>query len=226
MRVPGLVLCHGFPSQARGAAIAGATYPELADRIARDVGWAVLTFNFRGAGVSEGDFSINGWMADLRHAFDWMQARPDVSAVSICGAGTGGALAVCETARNPRVHGLATMAAPSSLLDWARDPGRLLHHARSIGLIKTTGFPADYQAWIRPLTQLDPVASARLLGRRPFMLLHGADDSVVPVSEARALAHGAGSAAELHVIHAAGHELRHDPRAVAALLGWLDRQTA
>jgi hypothetical protein len=30
--------------------------------------------------------------------------------------------------------------------------------------------------------------------------------------------------AELRIISGAGHELRHDPRAVAVLLGWLARQ--
>ena len=30
--------------------------------------------------------------------------------------------------------------------------------------------------------------------------------------------------AELRIIAGAGHQLRHDPRAVAVLLGWLDRQ--
>jgi putative redox protein len=34
-------------------------------------------------------------------------------------------------------------------------------------------------------------------------------------------AHGA---AELRVINGAGHRLRHDPRAIALLMGWLDRQ--
>jgi putative redox protein len=30
--------------------------------------------------------------------------------------------------------------------------------------------------------------------------------------------------AELRLIPGAGHSLRHDPRAIAVLLGWLDRQ--
>ena len=34
-------------------------------------------------------------------------------------------------------------------------------------------------------------------------------------------AHGHG---ELRIVSGAGHDLRHDPRAVAILLGWLDRQ--
>ena len=32
-------------------------------------------------------------------------------------------------------------------------------------------------------------------------------------------------AGELRLVNGAGHRLRHDPRAVAVLLGWLERQT-
>ena len=52
----------------------------------------------------------------------------------------------------------------------------------------------------------------------------GTADDVVPVSDARALADAGAPSSELRLVHAAGHRLRHDPRAVAALLGWLDRQ--
>jgi len=45
----------------------------------------------------------------------------------------------------------------------------------------------------------------------------------VPASDSRQLAevHGA---AEMRVIDGAGHRLRHDPRAMAVMMGWLDRQ--
>jgi putative redox protein len=59
---------------------------------------------------------------------------------------------------------------------------------------------------------------------RPILLMHGAEDTTVPVSDARALADAAGHHADLHVIAGAGHRLRHDPRAVAALMGWMERQ--
>jgi hypothetical protein len=45
----------------------------------------------------------------------------------------------------------------------------------------------------------------------------------VPALDARALADCHGSA-ELRIIQGAGHRLRHDPRAVAVLLGWMERQ--
>ena len=51
----------------------------------------------------------------------------------------------------------------------------------------------------------------------------GDDDESVPVADSRMLAASHGSA-ELRVIEGVGHRLRHDPRAIAVLLGWLDRQ--
>jgi hypothetical protein len=45
----------------------------------------------------------------------------------------------------------------------------------------------------------------------------------VPPFDARVLADAHGSA-ELRFINGAGHSLRHDPRTIAVLLGWLDRQ--
>jgi putative redox protein len=53
--------------------------------------------------------------------------------------------------------------------------------------------------------------------------MHGADDDLVPALDARALADAHGLA-ELKIMAGASHQLRHDPRAVAVLLGWLDRQ--
>ena len=52
--------------------------------------------------------------------------------------------------------------------------------------------------------------------------MHGDDDESVPTTDARQLA-AAHGAAELSLLSGAGHRLRHDPRAVAVLLGWLDR---
>ena len=55
-----------------------------------------------------------------------------------------------------------------------------------------------------------------------MLVMHGEEDDSVPVSDARQLVNAHGSA-ELSLFEGAGHRLRHDPRAVAVLLGWLDR---
>jgi putative redox protein len=107
--------------------------------------------------------------------------------------------------------------------DWAEQPRRFLEHARDIGAVRTPGFPKDYEEWSRELRRFRPAEAARRLAPRPLLVMHGDDDESVPVADARVLAEAHGSA-ELRLVAGAGHRLRHDPRAVAILLGWLDRQ--
>jgi uncharacterized protein len=223
-RAAGVVLCHGFPRGPRGATTSAVTYPELADRIARDAGLHALAFNFRGTGRSEGDFSVKGWLADLRGAVDALVERGEVRGVCLVGVSEGGTLAVCAAASDPRVRGVATLAAPVTLRQLGRDPSRALEQARGMGMVKTDGFPADLNAWAREIIAVDAVKAAVSMGDRALLVLHGSDDAVVDPGDARRLVEAAGMNAELRVVFAGGHRLRHDPRAVAALLGWLDRQ--
>lgn len=223
-RVPGLVLCHGYPSGPRGAAASATSFPELAERLAEEAGWAVLAFNCRGTGNSEGDFSVDGWLADQRAAVAHMDSRDDVMGVWICGSNYGGTLAVCTAAADDRVKGVATLSAPATLREWTRDPMRFRDHCRAVGVFRTPDFPTDAAAWAHALVTVDPLAAAAEVPPRPFLVLHGSDDDVVPVSDARRFAEATGGSAELRVVPDGGHRLRHDPRAVATLIGWLDRQ--
>ena len=79
-------------------------------------------------------------------------------------------------------------------------------------------------SWVREVARIDAVEAAGRLDGRPVLVLHGVDDAEVPVADARALADAVGGSAELRLVQGAGHRLRHDPRAIATLLGWLDRQ--
>jgi alpha/beta superfamily hydrolase len=220
---PGLIICHGFPPARDGGQLSARSFPELADRIATELGWAVLVFCFRGCGESEGDFSMGGWLADLRAASDYLHGLDEVQAVWMAGFGTGGALALCAAADDDRVRGVATMGSPADFDDWAGHPRRLLLHARNAGIIRSSSFPPSIDPWSRELREIRAVAAAPRLWPRALLVLHGSDDESVPVFDARVLADAHGDA-DLRVIEGAGHQLRHDPRAVAVMLGWLDRQ--
>src|SRR5437764_861889 len=58
---------------------------------------------------------------------------------------------------------------------------------------------------------------------RSLLVVHGTDDDSVPDFDARVISDAHGSA-EMRIIAGAGHQLRDDPRAIAVLLGWLDRE--
>lgn len=221
--VPAVVISHGFPTVQRGRKNSALSFPELADRIANEMGWYALAYNFRGCGNSEGDFSLAAWLDDLLAAVDFVGGQPDAGGVWLVGFGTGGALSVCAAAREPSVRGVAAVASPADFDDWASHPRRLLQHARELGIVATPSFPRSTDAWARQLRDLRPVACATTLAPRPLLVLHGGDDDVVPVFDARVLADAHGSA-DLRIIDGGGHQLRHDPRAAAILLGWLDRQ--
>lgn len=219
---PGLVLCHGFPVRGREAPASGKSFPELADRIANEMGWTVLTLNFRGCGTSQGDFSMRGWLDDISAAVVHLRSA-GVRGVWLAGFGSGGALCICEAARDPEVRGVAAMATPADFHDWARNPRRLLEHARQVGVVTTADFPADFDGWAAELREISSLSCAAADSDRPMLLMHGETDDLVPSIDARLLADAHGSA-ELRIIAGAGHELRHDPRAIAIFLGWLGRQ--
>lgn len=221
--LPGVILCHGFPIGPLDARQSGLTFPELIDRIANELRWAAMTFTFRGCGTSEGDFSLQGWVDDLRAAIDHLIAEAAPTGVWLVGTNTGGALCVCVAADDPRIRGAALLGPRADFDDWAQQPRRFLEHAREIGAVRTPGFPKLFDEWAREFRRFRPVDAAQRFAPRPMLVMHGADDESVPPVDSRRMAEAHGSA-ELRVLDGAGHRLRHDPRAVALLLGWLDRQ--
>jgi putative redox protein len=221
--LPGLVICHGFPPQRDGGKLSARSFPELADRIATELGWFVLVFTFRGCGDSAGDFSLGGWLDDLRAGAHFLRHVDGVREVWAAGFGTGGALAMCAAAGDRDIKGVAAIGAPADFDDWANHPRRLLQHSREVGIIHSQAFPPSFDAWSRDLRTIRAVTCASDLPPRPLLLMHGSDDDAVPVFDARVLADAHGDA-DLRIIDGGSHQLRHDPRAIAILLGWLDLQ--
>ena len=223
--VPGLVLCHGFPIGPIDARSSAGTFPQLIDRVAIEVGIPAMTFTFRGCGTSAGDFSLQGWIDDLRAAIEHAMRSFGVSRIVLLGTNTGGSIAICVAADDPRVSAAALLSPRADFDDWADHPRRFLDHAREIGAVRTPGFPANMDDWSRAFRRFRPIAAAKRFAPRPLLVMHGEDDESVPTTDARQLAQAHGNA-ELTLLQGAGHRLRHDPRAIAILMGWLERVRA
>jgi putative redox protein len=220
-----VVLCHGFPSMPRGARASGEGYAELAEFISSETGAAVLTFTFRGCGRSAGDFSLDGWIDDLGVAIDWLTATRNVVEVGVAGFSAGGAVALCRAAVDDRISSVAGFAVPAAFDDWTNDPRRFLDSCRELGVIRSRGFPSDVATWAQDFTTHSAAQAVTAMGKRPVILVQGHDDDVVAPADVRALAAAAGETAdvELRLLVGAGHRLRHDPRAIAVLVGWASR---
>jgi len=217
-----VVLCHDLPRPGGSAADVALTYPALADRLTRESGWRVVTAALRGAGESVGDFSAMGWLDDLRFVTE--TEVPGGDTYVAVGFGFGGVLALHLAAADERVAGVACLGTPADLAPLAHDPEALLERCRRTGVISTPGFPASVDPWAKEFSLLHPAEDAAALKGRPLLMVHGSDDPDVPLAAARALADAATGPSELHGVFGAGHWLRADPRVIAILVGWLERQ--
>ena len=221
-----LVLCHGFPSPPRGARASGEGYAELAEFVADETGAAVLTFTFRGCGRSAGDFSLNGWIDDLGVAIDWLTTTRNLVEVGVAGFSAGGAVAMCRAAHDERISSVAGFAVPAAFDDWSNEPRKFLENCRSLGCVRDKEYPGDVAAWAQEFSAQSARRAGSGMGKRPVLLVQGYDDDVVAPNDARLIeaaineVHGD---VEVRMLVGAGHRLRHDPRAIAVLVGWASR---
>ncbi len=218
------LLVHDFPLEEAGAERTGRSLPMLADRLAAESGWRVVAGCLRGVGGSSGDFSLCSWLEDLAVLVEHAVGLAAGGGVWTVGFGVGGSVALCLAASQALVRGVGCLGSPATFDDWGLEPAAMLEAARHVGVIRNPEFPSSLSAWANEFGVLHPVQAATAMGPRPLLVVHGAEDDDVPLSDARQLADAAGASAELHVLPGAGHRLQADPRALALLVGWLERQ--
>jgi putative redox protein len=220
----GVVLSHGFPGASQKAGSPSSGFPELAIRLAAETGAVVLTFDFRGTGLSAGDFSLAGWQADLAAAIETLRAVPGIERTWLVGFAAGGTLSICAAGEDGSVAGVAAF---SPLADFAERSGETRRSSAqakaAAGAARTRGYPPEPGAWARAVREVRPSLLVANIPPRPLLIVHGASDDVVPITDARELADAADASSELRILAGAGHALVHDPRAIALLLGWFDR---
>ena len=221
VHAPSLLLCHGFPSTQRPG-VPSRSYEQFAQRVAKEQGWVVLAVSLRGCGQSEGQFSMLGWLDDVARSVQRLREEGS-QRIWLIGSTTGGSLAIMAAARDPEIRGVAVMAPRADFDDWASDPRRFLQHCRNVGVIDDDDYPSSVNQWVDELRQHRAIDSIEDVGSRPLLILHGTNDRQVPADDARHLAE-AHQSPELRLVNGADHRIRHDPRAIAVLLGWLERQ--
>lgn len=218
------VLCHGIPGGGpRDPSDAG--YAGFARTLA-DRGFATFWFDFRGVRGQPGEFSIGGWCTDLEVALDALHADAEIGGIPrvIVGSSAGGAVGIAVAARREDVSAIATLAAPASFSfgGLISDPVKLLQTFRNTGIVHDPAYPPDVDAWWREFVAAAPEDLVGRIAPRPVLLVHGDSDEVIPYPHAERLFLAAGEPKELVRIPNGGHQLRRDPRAVDALVDWLE----
>lgn len=194
-----VVICHGFAMSRH----------ELLDlaRALRARGHAVLLFDFRAHGASEGVRSTIGLneAGDIGAAVAFLRARPELAGrrIGVAGISMGAAAALMAAARNPEIAAVAADSSFASLHDITAGGLRQIYHLPS--------FFAPLIVWFGELltrTRIGlnrPIEAVAAIAPRPLLLIHGERDTLVPTENAHALHDAAGGPKELWIVPDLGH---------------------
>jgi alpha/beta superfamily hydrolase len=161
-------------------------------------GIAMLRFDFRGIGESEGkweDDTVSRRITDLRSAIDFVGSYVGLrNRIGLLGSSLGGYVTLIMASLKNEVRASVIWATPFHLDGLESKQG-------------SEGVPPLGKAFFKDLP------NHRLLPLLPkvvnCMVIHGEADELVPVDQAWEIFHGLGSPKEIHVIEAADHRLTH-----------------
>ncbi len=212
---PGVVVLHGWGANA-----------EMMLPLARPLqaaGLTVLLIDARNHGASDGDSfsSLPRFAEDLDAAITWLKTQPeaDPRQIAVMGHSVGAAAALLSAARRDDLAGVVSLAAfvhPDAMM-------RRWLAAKRIPYLPLGWYVLRYVQHVigHRFDAIAPVNSIVRI-RCPVLLVHGAEDSTVPVGDAHAIhARRPGEWVRLRILpgeHAATDELeRHSGELIAFL---------
>ncbi len=218
---PTVIIAHGIPAVIKDVNDQG--YAEFGAVMAQ-TGLGAVVFNFRGCGLSGGNFDIEGWQADLRAVIAYARAQSNVdnSRLGLLGFSGGAAVAVCVGAADTGIRALAACACPADLdmIGETSDLAGMLDYFRKVKIIRDAGFPPGADAWRRAFTRVRPEVRVAHLAPRPLLIVHGDADETVPPEDAYRLYAAAEEPKTLEIVPGAGHRLRHHGPAMRRVMAW------
>jgi len=189
-------------------------YVALGESLA-EAGFAMLRFDFRGCGESEGkmeESTVSGRIADLSSAIDFVKSRPNFkSRLGLMGSSLGGYVSLVKASAEEKIGGVVIWSTP--------------FHLDNVRSTKAEdGMPALGEVFFEDLPR-HPLLP--LLGRvSTCLVIHGEEDELVPVDQAWEIFNSLGSPKEIHVIEGADHRLTvpgHRRRAIDLTVEWFTR---
>ena len=173
-------------------------------------GYQVLLYDYRGFGKSEGKLEREGMLKDVRGAFAYLKTRKDVNQKKLVSFGhsLGGAKSIAALGQKS-VKGLRAVICWAGFASY-KDMARLVGGEVGSDLVSDELSARDF------VEKLSPV---------PLMIVHGADDRVVPIGQGQILFDKAKGPKTFFKVEKGGHNnalAMNDGAYQKKVLAWLD----
>jgi dipeptidyl aminopeptidase/acylaminoacyl peptidase len=198
---PCIVMSHGFESSMDGNKWQ-LLVPWFSAR-----GFATLRFNYRGCGEgttkSEGAFeetTLSSRIADYHGGLDFLQGTDvDTQRIGVIGSSFGATIILA--APDERIKVLVALAAPYAFPPLAEE--EQAHLQKQGYLVLPSGNKLGV-GFFRDLEHYDVLQQVRQIGK-PVLIIHGSQDEVVPIENARAIYAASAGVKKLEIIEGADH---------------------
>ena len=206
---PCVIASHGLLSSKESE-----KYVALGERLSQE-GIAMLRFDFRGIGESEGrieDDTVSRRIMDLGSAIDFIRSRRDLgNRIGLLGSSLGGYVSLIRASLDKGIRAVVIWATPFHLDDLKSNKG-------------AEGHPLPEGAFFEDLPK------HRLLPLLPKVMncivIHGERDELVPVGQAWEIFNSLGAPKEIRILEGADHRLTdpaHRSRAMELSTTWFRR---
>ncbi len=203
---PAIIICSGY----NGSLDADVPHAPALHR----AGFGVLLFDFRGHGRSGGDCVSLGYheRGDVLGAVDWLVAQ-DVTRVGLLGFSMGGATAISAAPDHPAVAAVVADGAYAEVKTVIAGGLRERYKTGALTSLLTWGI-LQAAGWRvgADLPRAEPLRHVARLAPRALLLIHGANDTYVPLDSVRRLYRAAHAPKALWVVPEAGHRAAYPAR--------------
>lgn len=214
MRAPAALMLHGFPGVQQNEDIAA----ELCRR-----GMTVLMPRFGGCWGSDGTFGIRALLKDATAALCLLKRYPGVDPlrVALCGYSMGGWVALRLASR----ASVKAVAALAPALPRGDEPSQFRYLRRAARVAHVGDVNTAWSEYLAAAAEDDPRRYLRDLAWTPLLLVHGAEDRLVPVQASRKLAALASAPKTFVELPHEDHEFQGDRPALVELVAqWLSNE--
>ncbi|PCI38200.1 MAG: hypothetical protein COB53_05125 [Elusimicrobia bacterium] len=212
-KVPGVLMLHGFPGSEQNVDI---------QRALLDVGIATFRLQFQGAWGSEGNYLFSTLIDQAKGGLHYFARRPEVDArrLAVFGFSMGGwtALNLAGVARDLRAVVAVGPVGGTEMIAPSNRPF-IRSHCKPLRVTSPDALVRDFR---RSVTRFPPV-KAVLKSNADFLVIHGAQDEVIPAAASKRLQEVVGKKRmQLVLAPGARHDfLAHRPWLTRRVIGWL-----